>query len=467
MILLVVLAFVAIATVTVMQYREQSTKYHNARLLRKEEQVKAQIKYVLMQTTFPVQTRYIPLIFKDDIYRIANMQNINFNLYDLQGRLIKSSRIGLGVRFVNEFLPDSILYELAHSVDRRVVERKQLGDRAYQSSYSYLTDSRFKPILILNIPNFENDTFTENYLKRSLYNLSIIYFLLLILSILTAYLIAKYITKSLKTIEEKLAETKLLKKNEKIILNNPSLEIAHLVAAYNSMVDQIEESKRELTKNEREQAWREMAKQIAHEIKNPLTPMRLTIQQFERKFNPTGENAQAQITEFSETLIQHIDTLSNIATAFSHLTSMPEQNYEYTDINIIIQRAVNIFNRSYILFHANPKEILTLLDKDQINQVITNLVKNALQATENTPRPLIEISSVVQNKQIVISVKDNGCGIPKHLQSQIFEPKFTTKTTGSGLGLAIIKSIIHSYKGSIELFSEEGKGAKFVITLPL
>ena len=325
---------------------------------------------------------------------------------------------------------------------------------------------QYKPILILNIPNFENDSFNEAFLRNSLYTLSGIYVLLFIISIFVAYIISKYITKSLKTIKEKLHSTKFSNINEKIILNNPSPEIGELIAAYNSMIDEIEESKKELAKNEREKTWRDMAKQIAHEIKNPLTPMRLTIQNFERKFDPNSEDAKEKILDFSESLIQHIDTLNDIASAFSYFTTMPEEQKEQIDINSVVKRTLSVFDVNYISFSSNSEQIITLADKNQINRMLMNLIKNAMQATESISMPKIEVCTSLNEKEITIEVKDNGIGIDKELQEKIFEPKFTTKTTGSGLGLAMVRHIVLSHKGRIELFSKLGEGSSFIVHIP-
>ena len=213
-------------------------------------------------------------------------------------------------------------------------------------------------------------------------------------------------------------------------MENPSAEIGQLVSAYNSIIDEIEKNKQALAKSERERAWREMAKQIAHEIKNPLTPMRLSIQNFERKFDPNSLNAQDKLAEFSQTLIQQIDTLNNIASAFSTFTQMPEQEREYTDVVKIIQKTVDIFDKNYIVFRSEVKEIIAFVDKNQINRLVTNLLKNSLQATCSIEKPYIEVSVRVENKELILSVKDNGVGIAQELQEKIFEPKFTTKSTG-------------------------------------
>ncbi len=463
---LVLIAFATIAIVMVFQYRKQSVEYHDERLIDKENQIKTQIQYILSQTTYPVETSYIPLIFREAIFNIANIQNVNFDLYDLNGNLLKSSRSVLDDSRDTLNISKDILQKLSTNIDKRFVTHKELEGRGYQSSYSYVNDLQFKPIAILSIPHFENDTFNERALQGSLYNLSLVYFSLLVLALILAYFISTYITKSLKTIEKRLERTRLLERNEKIILKSPSTEIGQLVGAYNSMIDEIENSKVLLAKSEREQAWREMAKQVAHEIKNPLTPMRLSVQSFQRKFSKQTENAD-EVNEFCESMIQQIDILSNISTAFSALTNMPAKNDEFFDLIPVVRRTLDIFDSKHITFICPEKEIFILFDKDQLGRVVTNLVKNALHAIENQSNKKIVISLHREKDTVELSVSDNGIGISEENQEKIFEPKFTTKSGGSGLGLAMVKSIVSSYNGTISLTSKEGKGSTFIVRLKI
>ena len=464
MTLLVLVSFALLAFVLVGQYRQQALEYHDERLIDKENQIKMQIQYVFSQTTFPVETPYIPLIFREDIYTIANIQNLNFALYDLDGILLKSSKASLSPDQDAFFIPPSVLQQLSSTLKKRIAEHHEVAGRGYQTSYSYITDLQFKPIAILSIPYFENDTFNERALEGSLYNLAIVYFSLLIVALIVAYFISKYITKSLKTIEQRLDKTRLLSRNEKITLKSAPAEISELVSAYNAMIDEIENSKALLAQSEREQAWREMAKQVAHEIKNPLTPMRLSVQSFQRKAN--RETQLSELTnEFCESLIQQIDILSNISTAFSALTNMPAKNDENFNFVPVIKRTLDIFNTDYIHFTYSESDITAVFDRDQLGRVVTNLVKNAMQATENTPMPRIEVSLYKDNDCITLKVKDNGIGISETDRDKIFEPRFTTKTSGSGLGLAMVKNIILSYGGTISFTSEVGKGSEFTAVL--
>ena len=294
MIFLVLIASVLIAGVTIYQYREQSQDYHQDRLERKEEQIKQSITYTLQSTTYPVISENLGLIFKDEIYRIADVQNVNFNIYDLEGNLIKSSRPKFNIDSISQCLHADILNSLKESALKRYVEDNLVAGNKYQSSYTYITDLRFKPIGILNLPYYEDNSFNSMELREFLLRLGGVYLIMFVIAIFLAYFISKYITRSLENISDKLHQTGLTKRNEKIFVKNPSEEIGKLIDSYNEMIDELEQSAAKLARSEREQAWREMAKQVAHEIKNPLTPMRLTVQSFERKFEPSDPEAKVK-----------------------------------------------------------------------------------------------------------------------------------------------------------------------------
>ncbi|MDO6818281.1 PAS domain-containing sensor histidine kinase [Zobellia sp. 1_MG-2023] len=467
MILLVVIASILIAGVTVYQYKEQSEDYHSERLERKEEQVKQSVEYVLKKTTYPVTTENLGLIFNEEIYQIANVQNQRLNIYDLEGQLIKSSRAKFEVDSIANCLSPSILRLLETSPTKRFVDQKALAGDNYKASYTYINDKRFKPIGILNLPYYEDDSFNNMELKEFLMRLGGVYFLMLLIAIGLAYFISTYITRSLQTISDMLGKTDLRKSNQKILIDNPSEEIEKLVTSYNAMIDELEDSAVKLARSEREQAWREMAKQVAHEIKNPLTPMRLTVQSFERKFDPQDPNIDIKIGEFSKTLIQQIDTMSSIASAFSNFAEMPAQQNETLNIVEIVRLALDIFNEDYIHFISEEKEIITKLDRTQLIRVVTNLVKNAIQAVPEVDAPRIVVSVGTEGDFAKICVADNGIGIGEGFKEKIFEPKFTTKSSGMGLGLGMVKNIVETYKGAITFTSKPDKGTVFSVKFPL
>jgi len=293
-----------------------------------------------------------------------------------------------------------------------------------------------------------------------------VYLLMLLAAIILAYFISKYITRSLQTISDKINRTNLTRQNEKIYLESPGEEISMLVDSYNRMIDELEESAIKLARSEREQAWREMAKQVAHEIKNPLTPLRLTVQSFERKFDPNDPDIQKKVNEFSKTLIQQIDTMSNIATAFSSFADMPAQQNETLNVVKVVKLALEIFNEDYIHFIADEEEIIAKLDRTQLIRVITNLVKNAIQAVPDVESPRILVTVASEGEHVKISVADNGVGISDENRHKIFEPKFTTKSSGTGLGLGMVKNIVENYGGTINFTSQMGKGTVFCIKFP-
>ena len=261
-------------------------------------------------------------------------------------------------------------------------------------------------------------------------------------------------------------ETRLEKRNKKIELKGASEEVSLLVESYNSMIDELEASAVKLATSEREQAWREMAKQVAHEIKNPLTPMRLSVQSFQRKFNPEDPEIEQKVEEYSKTLIQQIDTMSSIASAFSNFAKMPAQKSEELNIVEVIDLALDIFTEDYIKFIASEEEIIAKFDRTQLIRVVTNLVKNAIQALKDVEEKRIIVEVQSKDNDVIITVMDNGCGISEENELKIFEPKFTTKSSGMGLGLPMIKKIIETYGGNITFTSQEQKGTTFRVTFP-
>ncbi len=469
MIFLVIGASILIAMVTIFQYREETKDYHRERLLRKETAIRENIDYVLKNTTYPVKTDRIPLIFKNKIYEIKDIHKLELFLYDLDGNLLISSKASFVKDSIRGNMSAHALKGIKNSVEKHFIEKYKENNFNYQSSFSYITDDKFKPIAILNLPYLEDDEFLNKELKEYLVRLGGAYLLMLLFAIILAYFLSKNITQSLNDISEKITETRLDKRNKKILTDVSSQELATLVNAYNGMIDELESSAAQLATNEREAAWREMAKQVAHEIKNPLTPMRLTVQSFERKFDPNDPNIHKKLNEYSTSLIQQIDTMSSIASAFSTYAQMPAQQDETLNVVKITKLALDIFTESYIYFTSEQDEVITKFDRTQLIRVITNLIKNSIQSIrEKQPEnPKIEVTVFEENNLAVITVSDNGIGISEENKTKVFEPKFTTKTSGMGLGLAMVKKIMEAYEGDITLISYEGNGTTFKVRIPI
>ncbi len=460
---LVVIAFGGIAFLTIPQYKEQSNKYHEQRLERKKTQLQRSISYVFQETPFGLNKKEIDSVFKEKIFQIADVQNVNFSIYSLEGTLLNSTIIDS----VNNKISDSVLIKLNKSKELSIIEKTNIGGIQYRSSYSLVLDTFSNPIWILNLPYYDDDTLNTYELDSFIIIFGEVYFLILIIAIIFSYLISVYITKSLSEIGKKIKLTRIDKKNSKIQIKARSKEVNILVESYNKMVGMLNESVEKLSKSNKEQAWREMAKQVAHEIKNPLTPMRLSVQSFQRNFDINDIEIDKKLDEFSKTLIQQIDTMSTIASAFSNFAEMPAQ--EGGKINIIetTRLALKIFKEKHINFKFEDKIIEVNIDRTQMVRIITNLIKNALEACDLLENPIIQVNIKKKNKNVLIDVIDNGVGIPEEIRTKIFEPKFTTKSSGMGLGLGMVKNLVSSYGGNISFKSTINSGTSFLISFPI
>jgi two-component system nitrogen regulation sensor histidine kinase NtrY len=468
MIVLILIASLLMASISIIQFKNEAKEYHQERLERKETAIKEHINYVLSTTTYPLTSNNLPFIFKDKIHELAQIHNLEINIYSLNGKLLKSSKASFSIDSVSPPIPKYILKLVQSSIEKRYVDIKNIDGVKNRSSYSQIKDEKFKPLGILNLPYVEDDGFYDKELQSFLIRLGQVYSFMLVIAFALAYFLSTYITQSLKTISDKLSETSLEQKNEKIVLEANSKEINLLIKAYNSMVDELELSATKLAQSEREEAWREMAKQVAHEIKNPLTPMRLTVQSFQRKFDANDPELKQKLKDYSETLIQQIDTMSSVASAFSNFASMPAQQNETLNVVEVVELALDIFNEDYIVFESMEEEIISKMDRTQLIRVITNLVKNAIQSIPLEQKFKSILVTVKRNgNNVLILVKDNGVGIEEHNIDRIFEPKFTTKNSGMGLGLGIIKNIIENYKGTITFETKYGTGTTFTVSLPI
>ena len=466
MTLLIFLASILIITVTIYQYDEQSKEYNVKRFERKEQNLKKRIRKDLQDTSFPVKTENIESIFRRLIYDISEIHNFEISLYDLEGKFIITS---IPYSF-KDSLPGDLSKDIAKAVgdsaQNRIFNLTDFKDASYETSHTYLHDLQEQPMAIIKLELRQDTSEQERELREFLSRLFVVYFFMFLIAIILAYFLSSYITRSIKAITSKMHQTRFHKRNEKIFLDDSGTELNILIDAYNNMIDQLEESAVKLAQSEREQAWREMAKQVAHEIKNPLTPMRLSVQSFERKFDADDPKIDEKVKEYSETLIQQIDVMSSIASAFSDFAKMPTQKKEEIEVIGVVKMALDIFNENYVEYRPSVDVLHANLDKTQLIRIVTNLINNATQATDEEEDPRIEVRVSEENGSVVIEVEDNGKGIEEDVKHLIFEPKFTTKSSGMGLGLPMIKNIIEAYQGTISFASAAGVGTTFKVILP-
>ena len=465
MILLVFTATLLILGSTYYQYTTESEQYNKYRQDRKETQLTKQINYLVnkhdLTFNFDEWDNY-----KMDFEEITKIHNVEYSIFKTDGKPLYYSYLPLEI-ISNNYSLDKDFAEMLISLEGGKITKENSTDVGkFHSSYTVLKDSFGNKYAILFFPYFQDVSFAESELNVFLTTLYQIYFIMLVVAIVLAYFISRYVTRSIETIRLKINQTGLLKKNEKILLKNATKEIDSLVNSYNKMIDDLEDSAEKLAKNEREQAWQEMARQVAHEIKNPLTPMRLTVQSFQKTSALESKEEKNKLNDFCDTLIEQIDTMSSVATSFSDFATLPKTQLEKYDIVDTTKKVVEIFEQNNINFKSSKESIVIKHDKEQWIRVMTNLIKNSIQAipSDRDPNINIEISDSTNSVKIIVS--DNGLGVLEENKEKIFEPKFTTKTDGMGLGLGIVKNIINSHRGKISYKSKPKKGTKFTISLP-
>ncbi|MEJ0056048.1 MAG: HAMP domain-containing sensor histidine kinase [Bacteroidota bacterium] len=289
-----------------------------------------------------------------------------------------------------------------------------------------------------------------------------------ILFSLLSFWAASSLTFPIRFITKTLGQTTLTGQNKPLQWNS-SDEIGTLVKEYNRMVENLEESKRAIAQSEKESAWREMAKQVAHEIKNPLTPMKLTLQQMEQMLK-TGDIPVDKSRKSVDVLLKQVEILNEIAASFSTFANMPAPSSRRTELNELLQGAVNLFaaeTNGSIVYSAEGEPVV-LVDPTSFSRAISNIIINALQARkESQSRVGIVVASTVRENSVLITIRDNGRGMTPEIQEKIFQPQFTTKQTGSGLGLAMTRQIIGQANGKIWFESKVEVGSTFFIELPL
>jgi two-component system nitrogen regulation sensor histidine kinase NtrY len=349
------------------------------------------------------------------------------------------------------------------------IREEKLGDLTYISAYYTIFDNDLNVKGYLNLPYFTNrqDLFRE----ISDYATTIINLFALVFAIaaLVAYVIAHRITEPLNLIRLQMGLVKLGARNAPIEWNHND-EIGLLIAEYNKMINELEVSSNKLAEGERQGAWREMAKQVAHEIKNPLTPMKLSLQHLQYAIERKDPNLDDKYKKTTDLLIKQIDSLSKMAEEFSAFAKMPEARLEEVSLAVLIDETVQLFSKEQdFSIHYTPisNELKVQVDPHQMTRVFTNIFKNATQAIPDNTKGLLRVSGQVEKGNIVLRFEDNGKGIPDALAPHIFSPNFSTKNSGMGLGLAMSKKIVEQFGGKISFQSEEGKGTTFYITLPL
>lgn len=407
--------------------------------------------------------------FDKKILDIASIHNADINLYAKNGALLVTSQPYMyNQEILSNRMEPKAFYALHYNQSTRYDQPEKIGNFDFESVYIPIKDEK-ETIAYLNTPTLSAQDELKEEISDFLVTLIILNALIFIFAGAISVALTGRITSSLEFIGNKMKEIKIGAANEEIPWQRND-EIGMLVNEYNRMVKQLEQSAQVLAKSEREGAWREMARQVAHEIKNPLTPMKLSIQYLQRAMENNTPNAVDLSKKLASTLVEQIDQLSKIAGDFSQFANIENINPERFNISVLVQNLVNLYraDANLIINYAtenNNAEVFS--DKAQINRLFTNLIKNAIEAYEEPETPRIQISQYTQPNDVIIAVTDYGSGINESLRNKIFNPNFTTKSSGTGLGLAICKAIVENAGGRIWFTTSEGAGTSFYVRLPL
>lgn len=409
---------------------------------------------------------------QEEVVNIADLAEADINLYDSAGTLITSSQpLIFEAGLLSPLMNQVAFADIRENNAARVYLRERTGDISFNTIYIPLP-SIFNANLIdgyIGIPFFDSEKQLEAKLIQLLTTIMNIFTAMFITFIVITNWASRALTVPLKLVTDKLKQTTLTGQNEKLVYQSAD-EIGLLVNEYNLMLEKLEESKKELATREKEAAWREMARQVAHEIKNPLTPMKLSLQYLQKAIAEKRDNMEALISKISQTLITQIEILSDIATSFSNFTALPELKPEKLNISQVLRQSLDL--------HLNPAEVqittdippgtfTVVADENILMRSFNNLILNALQAIPADRKPCLQVGLKPNGRQVLISIADNGAGIPAEIQHKIFVPNFSTKFTGSGIGLAVVKKGIESSGGRIWFDTVEGRGTTFYIELPL
>lgn len=463
-----ILIGIVVAYITISQYQ---TKHY--------ENMKEKLNSVNMELDNKLSgEKYLSSDWKGDGYtslnelliKLSNIFNTDINLYNTTGFLIATSRQEIFDRDLTSPRINNVAFNNLKILRGEYYQKEKIGKLEYLSAYVPYTNADNKVIAYLNLPYFR----MQSVLAKEISNLivAVINFTLLLILITMglAVIISGRLTTPLAMLGKGLSTVGVGKKSEHLSYQGHD-EIGELVKQYNRMVDEIEESTHKLANSEREYAWREMAKQVAHEIKNPLTPMKLNVQQLLKSWKDNVPGFDKTLERFTKNQIEYIDNLSSIASAFSSFAKMPVTNPVEVNILDQIRLSLELFkntdNVSFKVHWPHESKIVIYADKEQLNGVFSNLIKNGIQSVPAGKQVVITLNLEVKMDKVIVSVSDNGSGIPEELRKNLFTPNFTTKTSGTGLGLSIVKKYIENANGRIWFESEVNKGSVFYFELPI
>ncbi|MFK7931917.1 MAG: PAS domain-containing sensor histidine kinase [Saprospiraceae bacterium] len=466
---LIVGSFLGIALVTVYYFKTSSETYHENRLERK-------LRSVLTHAGAELSNRNQDTLQLSEIPKMleafSEIHRMDLNIYRPDGSLLKSSEDDIFKKgIIASKMNPLALHGLAVQKQGKVVFEESVGDLSYKAAYVPLQNPPGNTLAYVGLPYYSKQRKLNSDVSDFMGTLLNVYVLIFVIAGMLATGIASRITLPIAKIGERMRNFELESNTEKLEYEHQD-EIGQLVGQFNQMIDKTVESAKKLADTERDLAWREMAKQVAHEIKNPMTPMRLQIEFFKMKYKQDPDAAINSFNRMTDSLIEQIDTLTNIATEFSNFAKMPRAKNETINLNDLIHKVHQIFSQEErpdfrVSLNIPDEQFQVFADREQLQRVFNNLIKNAIQAIPDGRFGTIDIDVSTKDENVVIQVQDNGSGIPKNMHEKVFLFNFTTKSSGTGLGLAMSKNIIEQAEGKIYFETEDNIGTSFFVELPI
>lgn len=401
---------------------------------------------------------------------ISEIHGVDINIYDLDGNLkVSSLPLPYAKGIVSTKMDPVAYFHLHHQKEVQYFQKEHIGKLIFISNYVPVIDADGNAYAYLNIPYFTSESKLKEEISNFLVTIINLNAFIFLIAGIVALFITNRITNSFSVISEMMKKINLGKRNEAIEWYRND-EIGELVIEYNKMLKKLDESAAALAKTEREGAWREMARQVAHEIKNPLTPMKLSMQFLQRSIENNSSNVKELAANVANTLIEQIDHLSKIASEFSQFANIGNANKERMDLNNSLRSIKRLYTgneKTKFNWKLSKGPVYVYADNTHINRLFTNLIQNALQAVPENEAPEITIEEDISEGSVLIRVTDNGEGIDENIQANIFTPNFTTKTSGTGLGLAMCKRIVEQSNGQIWFETAPHEGTTFYLIFPL
>lgn len=405
------------------------------------------------------------------IAEISQYARADINLFNTNGRLIATNqRLIFDNELLAPFINPQAMANIIESGVKEELYTERVGSLAlsYKSTYYGIRSNENNELLgVLSMPFFDSEEQLKAEQRDILSNILNSFTFIFVIFVVLSFLASRILTYPFKFLTEKIKGTTLSNLNEPLVWPADD-EIGLMVGEYNKMLANLEKSKRALALSEKESAWREMAQQVAHEIKNPLTPMKLKLQHLKRVLS-TAPNVGTDFNKPIDNLLSQVETLSDIATSFSSFAKMPMPRSERINLVEVLKKSVRLFHEDKIEIHTNiPRQPVWVMADDQLlGRIFNNLILNAAQAMPEGEVCNLEVELVVTHNKARITFADNGLGIPEEIREKIFIPKFSTKAEGSGIGLAIAKRGVEHAGGSIWFESASGEGTTFFLEFPL